>query len=58
MKILPTDQEIEHWIQRQESLDQPCQVYIAWLKKRLTLTCQADVIKRKDGEIKEPDYRG
>ena len=47
-KVNVTPAKIQEFIQRQEKLDDPNQLYIAWLKKQFHLYCQAEVKKAND----------
>ena len=43
--MTPTRQQIRTWINRQRTLPNPSPVYIEWLRKTYTVTCQAEVKK-------------
>ena len=46
--VTVTPAKIQEFIQRQEQLPEPNQLYIAWLKKQFHLYCEAEVKKADD----------
>lgn len=46
VKVTPA--KIQQFIERQEVLEEPNQIYIAWLKKQFHLYCKAEEKKAND----------
>ena len=46
--VTVTPAKIQEFIQRQEQLPEPNQLYSAWLKKQFHLYCEAEVKKAND----------